>query len=328
MRRSPPEKLDPPVASRMRAAYHADPHSPSRPSCPRSPASSTTRTRRRGEPARRPQRDADRAQPGCPTHARPHAALDQRHRVHDLDLSRPRPQRQELARRADGAALVRRRDDRGRQAVPSRQRTPAPGARCATRWRRSPKLSAPTAHLTTSQPPDDHRATTEVPRDSGARPPCRRHRPPAHTPPAVPARHRSPRTDRSTCASPTPSPSAPAGCALAWGLPNQTNLLHVLQGNSPGCRPTPATRLQNGLPGTKGRPASSRAHHPIFIPPRVDRRTMTTSGMNVYRRECLRSFRLVVAVVGRLGSLRSFVRLAVWRGQVSDGRAGLPATTA
>ena len=35
-------------------------------------------------------------------------------------------QRQALARRADGAALVRRRDGRGRQAVPPRQRSPAP----------------------------------------------------------------------------------------------------------------------------------------------------------------------------------------------------------
>ena len=38
----------------------------------------------------------------------------------------PRPQRQALARRADGAALVRRRHGRGRQAVPPGQRPPTP----------------------------------------------------------------------------------------------------------------------------------------------------------------------------------------------------------
>ena len=37
----------------------------------------------------------------------------QRGRVDDLDLPRPLPQRQTLARRADGAALVRRRHGRG-----------------------------------------------------------------------------------------------------------------------------------------------------------------------------------------------------------------------
>ena len=47
-------------------------------------------------------------------------------RVDDLGLPRTRRQRQTLARRADGAALVRRRDGRGRQAIPPRQRSPAP----------------------------------------------------------------------------------------------------------------------------------------------------------------------------------------------------------
>ena len=63
---------------------------------------------------------------GCTAHPGPHAALDQRHRVDDLRVPRAREQRQTLARRADGAALVRRRDGRGRQAVPPRQRPPAP----------------------------------------------------------------------------------------------------------------------------------------------------------------------------------------------------------
>ena len=63
---------------------------------------------------------------GVPPTLCPHAALDQCDRVDDLGLSRPRRQRQTLARRADGAALVRRRNDRGRQAIPPRQRSPAP----------------------------------------------------------------------------------------------------------------------------------------------------------------------------------------------------------
>ena len=63
---------------------------------------------------------------GVPPTLGPHAALNQLHRVDDLGLPRTRRQRQTLARRADGAALVRRRDDRGRQAIPPRQRPPAP----------------------------------------------------------------------------------------------------------------------------------------------------------------------------------------------------------
>ena len=59
-------------------------------------------------------------------HPCPHAALDECHRVDDLGLPRPRRQRQALARRADGAALVRGRDGRGRQAVPPGQRSPPP----------------------------------------------------------------------------------------------------------------------------------------------------------------------------------------------------------
>ena len=47
-------------------------------------------------------------------------------RVDDLDLPGPLDQRQTLARRADGAALVRRRHGRGHQTVPAGQRPPAP----------------------------------------------------------------------------------------------------------------------------------------------------------------------------------------------------------
>jgi len=47
--------------------------------------------------------------PGGAADVGAHAALDQRDRVDDRDLPQPRPQRQALARRADGAAVVRRR---------------------------------------------------------------------------------------------------------------------------------------------------------------------------------------------------------------------------
>ena len=70
--------------------------------------------------------DAHRAAPRRAADPCPHAALDQCDRVDDLGLPRTRRQRQTLARRADGAALVRCRNDRGRQAVPPRQRSPAP----------------------------------------------------------------------------------------------------------------------------------------------------------------------------------------------------------
>ena len=61
------------------------------------------------------------------------AEVDQRHRVDDLDLPRPRQERQALARRADGTALVRRRNGRGIQPVPPRERPPPP--------RRSPSIT-------------------------------------------------------------------------------------------------------------------------------------------------------------------------------------------
>ena len=50
------------------------------------------------------------------------------HRVKDLDLPQPLDQREELAERRHGPTLVRRRPGRGRQAVPPRQRPPAPAS--------------------------------------------------------------------------------------------------------------------------------------------------------------------------------------------------------
>jgi len=72
-----------------------------------------------------------------PTLAR-HAALHEQHRVDDLHRPQPFEQREELAERHHGAALVRSRDDRSSRPVPPRQRTPAPASaprrsRCACR---------------------------------------------------------------------------------------------------------------------------------------------------------------------------------------------------
>ncbi len=50
------------------------------------------------------------------------------HRVDGLDHPRPRRPGEPLELRRDGAALGRRRDGRGRQAIPPRQRLPAPEA--------------------------------------------------------------------------------------------------------------------------------------------------------------------------------------------------------
>jgi putative transposase len=79
-----------------------------------------------GQPTRGPRRDAHGAAPGRGAHACAHAALDECDRVDDLGLPRTRRQRQTLARRADGPALVRRLNGRGRQAIPPCQRSPAP----------------------------------------------------------------------------------------------------------------------------------------------------------------------------------------------------------
>ena len=86
-----PKRLRALWPSRMADAYHADsaleaeadaggPGQGTRPDPPR----------RRGQPARGPGRDAHRAAPRRAAHPGPHAALDERHRVDDLDLPRPR----------------------------------------------------------------------------------------------------------------------------------------------------------------------------------------------------------------------------------------------
>jgi putative transposase len=81
-----------------------------------------------------PGRDPHRAAAGRVAHVGPHAAQHEQHRVDDLDRPRPLDQREELAERQHGAALVRRRHDRSQQAVPPRQRPPSP-ARAPRRTR-------------------------------------------------------------------------------------------------------------------------------------------------------------------------------------------------
>jgi len=131
-----PDRLASTVTSRMRAAYHAQSALVAQAQL-EALAKELERThpgRRRGT-ARGPARDVDRAAPERVADPRAHAALNQQHRVDDLHRPHPLGQRQELAEREHGAALVRRRNARGVQAVPPRQRTPAP-ARTTRRPRR------------------------------------------------------------------------------------------------------------------------------------------------------------------------------------------------
>ena len=71
-------------------------------------------------------RDADHPAPGRAAHPGPHAALDEPDRIDDRDLPGALQERQAVAGRDHGAALVRRRDARSRSPVPPRQRPPAP----------------------------------------------------------------------------------------------------------------------------------------------------------------------------------------------------------
>jgi putative transposase len=121
-----PQRLRPGVERRMRAAYHAD-------SALEAEALLTALAREldKTHPSAAASLREGLDETLCATARRPadtgpHAALDQRDRVDDLHLPRQLAQRQALARQPDGAALVRRRDGRGRQAIPPRQRPPAP----------------------------------------------------------------------------------------------------------------------------------------------------------------------------------------------------------
>ena len=121
-----PKKLRLVVGKRMREAYHAETalsaqaqlETPGWRAGPHSP-------RRGGVPARGPGRDADRTAPGYAAHPGPILAVDQLCGELDRDLSGPLPQRQTLAKRTDGAALVRCRHGQSQHPVSPRQRPPA-----------------------------------------------------------------------------------------------------------------------------------------------------------------------------------------------------------
>jgi putative transposase len=119
-----PQRLRGPIGTKMRTAYHADSALEAEAQLTALAAAGQDPPRRRGQAARGPGRDPHHAAPGRAPDAGPHAALDQRHREHDLDLPDPLGQRQALARRADGAALVRRR------AAPRRGRLGSSAGRC------------------------------------------------------------------------------------------------------------------------------------------------------------------------------------------------------
>jgi len=76
-------------------------------------------------PTGRTGRDPHHCPAGCAAHPGAHAALHQRSRVHDRDLPGPLAQREALAGRSDGVALVCGRAVRGEEAVPPSQRSSA-----------------------------------------------------------------------------------------------------------------------------------------------------------------------------------------------------------
>ena len=122
-----PEKLRGLVGQRMRSAYHA--YSALAAQALLGALAAELDKTHPGAGGQSPGgvgRDVDRAPGLGAAHPGPHPAQHERGRVDDLDQPRPLPQRETLARRADGTALVRRRHRRSRQAVPPRQRTPPP----------------------------------------------------------------------------------------------------------------------------------------------------------------------------------------------------------
>ena len=132
-----PDHLASTVTKRMRAAYRAESAILAEAQL-EALAKELQRTHpRRGRvPARGPDRGPHRPAPRRFADAGPHAALDQLHRVDDLDRAQPLHEREELAEQHNGAALVRRRPDRSPRPVPPRQRPPAP-ARTPPRARRA-----------------------------------------------------------------------------------------------------------------------------------------------------------------------------------------------
>jgi putative transposase len=103
-------------------------------------------SRCRGLAARGHGRDPHHLAPGRAADPGKNTALHQPDRVHDRDLPGALQERQALAGRDDGPALVRRRDARSRSPVPPRQRPPAPAETPRRRSRSTSKeMSAPQA---------------------------------------------------------------------------------------------------------------------------------------------------------------------------------------
>ena len=122
-----PKALASTVAKKMRAAYH-DPDAlaaeATLEALARRPGQEAPRRCR--QPARGALRHPHRRPPGRAAHAGQDAALHQRRRVDDRDLPGPLDQREALAGRADGPAVVCRRHARSVEAVPPGQRLPSP----------------------------------------------------------------------------------------------------------------------------------------------------------------------------------------------------------
>jgi putative transposase len=122
-----PEKLRTVVEKRMRQGLPRRISSEGRgPAGRAGPRAGPHPPRRRRVAARGHGRDADHPAAGRAAHPGPHPPLHQPSRILDRDLPGTLQERQAVAQRADGAALVRRRDARGRSPVPPRERPPAP----------------------------------------------------------------------------------------------------------------------------------------------------------------------------------------------------------
>jgi hypothetical protein len=122
--------------------------------------------RRRGQPARGHGRDPDRAASGRVAHAGTNAPLDQRHREHDQHLSNAQRHVKNwrdgtMALRWCAAGMI----EAGKQFRRVNGHLHLRSLRDTLD--RSPRRSSRPVIMRPSPPTDDHRAATEVPRDSG-----------------------------------------------------------------------------------------------------------------------------------------------------------------
>ena len=156
------------VASKMRAAYRLD-------SALAAQAALEDLARQldkthpgaAGVAARGTRRDPHRHAPRRAAHPGPHAALDEPDRVDDRDLPGSQLERQTLARRPDGLALVRGGDARSHQTVPQSQRLLTPARPTPSPRRRSRQDDRHTHRIRSRRGLNSHGTVTEVPRNSG-----------------------------------------------------------------------------------------------------------------------------------------------------------------